>query len=37
MDYRTPVEFKLALEASRAMARLASPTTTIKPTEKLQL
>ena len=37
LDYRTPMEFKLALEASRAMARLPSPTTTIKPTENLQL
>ena len=37
LDYRTPMEFKLALEASRAMARLPSSTTTIKPTENLQL
>ena len=37
LDYRTPMEFKLALEGSRAMARLASPTTTIQPTENLQL
>ncbi len=33
LDYRTPQEFKLALEGSRAMARLPSPTTTIYPTE----
>ena len=28
LDYRTPQEFKLALEGIRAMARIASPTTT---------
>src|SRR5271155_2511460 len=33
LDYRTPQEFKLALEGRRAMARLPSPTTTINPTE----
>jgi putative transposase len=37
LDYRTPMEFKLALEGSRAMARLPSPTTTINTTENLQL
>ena len=37
LDYRTPMEFKLALEGSRAMARLPSPTTTINATENLQL
>jgi putative transposase len=33
LDYRTPQEFKLALEGRRAMARLPSPTTTTNPTE----
>jgi len=37
LDYRTPQEFKLALEGIRAMARLPSPTTTNNTTEKLQL
>jgi putative transposase len=37
LDYRTPMEFKLALEGSRAMARLPSPTSTINTTENLQL
>jgi putative transposase len=37
LDYRTPMEFKLALEESRAMARLSSPPSTINTTEKLQL
>jgi putative transposase len=37
LDYRTPMEFKLALEGSRAMARLPSPTTTSNTTENLQL
>jgi putative transposase len=37
LDYRTPMEFKLALEGSRAMARLPSPTITINTTENLQL
>ena len=37
LAYRTPQEFKLALEESRAMARLSSPTITINTTEKLQL
>ena len=33
LDYRTPQEFKLALEGRRAMARPPSPTTTTNPTE----
>ncbi len=33
LDYRTPQEFKLALEGRRAMARLPSPTTTTNPAE----
>ena len=37
LDYRTPMEFKLALEGSRAMARLPSPTATSNTTENLQL
>jgi putative transposase len=37
LDYRTPMEFKLAREGSRAMARLPSPTTTRNTTENLQL
>jgi putative transposase len=37
LNYRTPVEFKLALERSRAMARLPSPTATSNTTENLQL
>ena len=37
LGYRTPQEFKLALEGSRAVARLPSPTTTIQTNEKLQL
>jgi hypothetical protein len=31
LDDRTPTEFKLALEASRAMPWLASPTTADRP------
>ncbi len=34
LDYRTPQEFKLALEGIRAMARIPSLTTTIYTTEK---
>jgi putative transposase len=34
LDYRTPQEFKLALEGIRAMARIPSPTTTSNTTEK---
>jgi len=34
LDYRTPQEFKLALEGIRAMARTPSPTTTSNTTEK---
>jgi putative transposase len=37
LDYRTPMEFKLALEGNRAMARLPSPTITSNTTENLQL
>jgi putative transposase len=37
LDDRTPMEFILALEGSRAMARLPSPTTTILPINNLQL
>jgi putative transposase len=37
LDYRTPMEFKLALEGSRAMAPLPSPTATSNTTENLQL
>ncbi len=37
LDCRTPLEFKLALEGSRAMARLPSPTITINITKNLQL
>jgi putative transposase len=37
LDYRTPMEFKLAFEGSRAMALLPSSTSTINPTENLQL
>ena len=37
LDFRTPQELKLALEGSRAMALLPSPSTTIKTTENLQL
>jgi putative transposase len=36
LDYRTPEEFKLALEGIRAMARIPSQTSTINP-ENLQL
>jgi len=34
LDYRTPYEFKLALEEIRAMARISSPTTTSNTTQK---
>ena len=34
LDYRTPYEFKLALEEIRAMARIPSPTTTSNTTQK---
>ena len=37
LDYRTPQEFKLALEGRGAMAPLPSQTTTSNTTEKLQL
>jgi putative transposase len=37
LDYRTPQEFRQTLEGSRAMALLPSETTTINPTENLQL
>lgn len=37
LDYRTPMEFELALEVSRAMVRLPSATLTSNTTEKLQL
>jgi putative transposase len=37
LDYRTPQEFKRALEGRGAMAPLPSPTTTINTTENLQL
>jgi putative transposase len=37
LDYRTPQEFRQTLERSRAMALLPSETTTINPTENLQL
>ncbi len=37
LDYRTPYEFKLALEETRAMARVSSPTTTSNTTEKTPL
>jgi len=37
LDYRTPQQFKLALEGIRAMARIPSPTTANNTTEKLQL
>ena len=37
LDYRTPQEFKLALEGIRAMVRIPSPTANSNTTEKLQL
>ena len=37
LDYRTPHEFRQTLAGSRAMALLPAQTTTINPTEKLQL
>jgi putative transposase len=37
LDYRTPQEFRQTLEGSRDMALLPSQTTTINPTENLQL
>ncbi len=37
LDYRTPQEFKLAIEGIRAMARIPSQTITSDTTEKLQL
>lgn len=37
LDYRTPQEFRHALEDSRAMVLLSSQTTTINRNENLQL